>query len=160
MKTPPMFYPQEDGKLVEIPEEHAAILELYRDRMPLCFEVQETGQPYLYALIDVDEEPYGTPLPGRLETQARRTADYLKGQRLGKDPIPPDYERLAVDAIGAFVEHMGVFAGSLSHGDGPAAVEQSIREETAAAGRILRRAVGKAVKTSAAGLVENWWVKA
>lgn len=64
MKTPPMFYPQEDGKLVEIPEEHAAILELYRDRMPVVWEIQETGPHYLYDLIDVDEEPYGAPRAG------------------------------------------------------------------------------------------------
>lgn len=52
-----MLYPQEDGKLVEIPEEHAAVLALYRERMPVVFEVQEYGQPMLYPLIDVDAEP-------------------------------------------------------------------------------------------------------
>jgi hypothetical protein len=160
MKTPPMFYPQEDGKLVEIPEEHAAILELYRDRMPVVWEIQETGPHYLYALIDVDEEPYGTPQPGALENASRRVAGYLKAKRLGEDPAVPDFERLAVAAIRAYVEEMGVFAGSLSHGDGPKAVEQSIKTETARAGRKLKTAVDSAVRDHATNLVENWWVKA
>jgi len=155
-----MLYPQEDGKLVEIPEEHARILALYRDRMPVVFEVQEFGPPMFYPLIDVDAEPCGTPLPGTLERQALQAAAYLKGKRLGSDPVPPDFERLAVAAIRAFVEHMGVFAGSLSHDDGPAAVERSIREETAAAGRVLRKAVERAVKDSAAGLAEKWFADA
>ncbi|MFJ5027779.1 hypothetical protein ACIQB5_06720 [Streptomyces sp. NPDC088560] len=155
-----VLYPQEDGKLVEIPDEHAAVLALYRDRMPLVFEVQEWGPPMLYPLIDVDEEPIGTPRAGALETHARRAADYLKAKRLGGDPIVPDFERLAGAAIRAYVEDMGVLAGSLSHDDGPAAVEQSIKEETARTGRRLRAVVDKAVHETKADLVKNWGVTA
>lgn len=158
--TPPMYMPQEDGKLVEIPEEHAKVLELYRDRMPVVLEVQEYGQPALYALIDVDAEPFGAPQLGTLERQALLAAAYLKGKRLGDDPLPPDFERLAVAAIRAYVEDMGVLAGSLSHDDGPRAVERSVKETTAQAGRKLRKAVDTAVRDCATSLVENWWVTA
>lgn len=158
MKTPPMFYPQEDGKLTEIPAEHAEILELYRDRMPLVREIQEFGDPMLYDLIDVDPEPWGTPRPGGLELHAARVADYLKAQRHGKDPAKPNFERLAVAAIRAYIEDMGIFAGSLSHDDGARYVERSIKTETARAGRSLHKAVNRAVSDHAKNLVENWWV--
>lgn len=160
MMTPPMFFPQEDGKLAEIPPEHAVILDLYRDRMPLVFEVQESGPPMMYALIDVEAEPYGTPQPGQLETAASRVASYLRAQRLGDDPRVPDFERLALAAIRAYVEDLGVFAGSCSHTDGPKAVERSIKEATARAGRKLSKAVDGAVESVAADLVEKWWVSA
>ncbi|TGB09789.1 hypothetical protein [Streptomyces sp. MZ04] len=160
MMTPPMFYPQEDGKLTEIPAEHAAILDLYRDRMPLVYEIQEFGDPMMYDLIDVDAEPFDTPEPGELETVAARVARYLKGKRLGKDPVPPDFERLAVAAIRARVEDMGILGGSLAHDEGPLGVERSVKEATAQAGRSLRKAVNRAVSDTAADLVENWWVKA
>lgn len=160
MKTPPMFYPQEDGKLTEIPDEHAEILNLYRDRMPLVFEVVETGPPMMYALIDVDEEPYGTPRPDALETAARRVAGYLKAQRLGADPIKPDFDRLAVAAIRAHVEDAGVFAGSLAHNDGVRAVERAVMGETARVGRKLHKTVDKAVRNATAEIIEGWWVTA
>ncbi|MEV7032718.1 hypothetical protein AB0N99_21195 [Streptomyces sp. NPDC093272] len=146
MKTPEMFYPQEDGKLVEIPAEHAAILELYRDRMPVVWEIQETGPHYLYPLIDVDAEPVGTPEPSRLENATRRAADYLKAQRLGKDPIPPDFEQLAAHAIYAHVTRMAEFGAAVAFGDGPAAEERSARAEAAGAGRVLTKTVERAVR--------------
>ncbi|MFI9174865.1 hypothetical protein [Streptomyces lincolnensis] len=149
MKTPPMFMPQEDGKLVEIPEEHAAILELYRDRMPLCYEVQETGQPYLYALIDVDEEPYGTPQPGVLEYAARRVAANMKARRLGKDPAPADFERLAHAAIRAHVADMADFAAAVAHGETPARIRRSVEQETRRVGRELSKTVERAVREAA-----------
>ncbi|MFJ8822397.1 hypothetical protein ACIREE_11505 [Streptomyces sp. NPDC102467] len=158
MTTPPMFYPQEDGKLVEIPEEHAKVLELYRDRMPLVFEVMEWGPPGMHPLIDVNEEPPGTPRSGGFEDVARSTARYLKAKRLGKNPAVPDFERLAVSAIRAHVEHAGTFAGSVSHDDGMKAVERAVKGETARAGRSLHKAVDKAVTDHTKNLVENWLV--
>lgn len=136
MMTPPMFYPQEDGKLVEIPAEHAKILELYRDRMPVVWEIQETGPHYLYALIDVDEEPYGTPQPGALETVALRVARTLKAQRLGKDPAPADLERLAHAAIRAHVADMADFGAGCAYGEGQAV---EVREAKSAATRAARK---------------------
>lgn len=141
-----MLYPQEDGKLVEIPDEHAAVLALYRDRMPVVFEVQECGPPMLYALIDVDEEPYGTPRPGALEYSARSVAGALKARRLGKDPAAPDFERLALAAIRAYVEDMADFAAAVAHGESPAEVSRAARTEAARAGRKLTKAVERAVK--------------
>lgn len=160
MKTPPMFYPQEDGKLSEIPDEHAEILNLYRDRMPLVYEVVETGAPQMWALIDVDEEPYGTPQPEALETAARRVAGYLKAKRLGNDPVAPDFARLATAAIRAHVEDAGVFAGSLAHEDGVRAVERAVTGETARIGGKLHKAVDRAVRDSNAEIIEGWWVTA
>lgn len=145
MQTPPMFYPQEDGKLVEIPEEHAAILELYRDRMPLCYEVQETGQPYLYALIDVDEEPYGTPLPSQLETAARRVARELRARRLGDDTVPVDYRALAHAAIRAHVADMAEFVAACSHDEPVARRERYAAQEARRTGRELAKTVESAV---------------
>ncbi|MFI6468746.1 hypothetical protein ACIBL5_00535 [Streptomyces sp. NPDC050516] len=161
MKTPPMFYPQEDGKLTEIPDEHAKVLDLYRDRMPLVYEPQFTGDPIqLYPLIIEEQEPLGTPEPGQLETAARRVADYLENWRLGKDPVKPDFERLAVAAVRAYVEDMGVFAGSLAHDEGVAAVGKAVSQETARVGRELHRAVDRAVRDATAEIVEGWWVTA
>lgn len=160
MRTPPMFFPQEDGKLVEIPAEHAAVLELYRDRMPLVHEPQYSGDPFLYPLIDVDEEPAGASTPTELEDLAFVTARALQKGRHGQNVPAPDLERLAVAAIGAYVEDLAVFAGSCSHDDGPKAVSRSIREATARAGRKLSKAVDGAVGSVAADLVEKWWVSA
>lgn len=158
MTTPPMFYPQEDGKLAEIPDEHAAILDLYRERMPLVFGVLEWGPPGLHDLILPEQEPLGLPDPSALETAARRVAGYFKAKRLGDNPAKPDFERLAVQAIRAYVEHAGVFAGSLSHDDGVKAVERSVMDETGRAGRQLHQVVDKAVRNSNAEIVEGWWV--
>lgn len=145
-----MFYPQEDGKLAEIPDEHAAVLALYRDRMPLAFEVQEYGPPMLYPLIDVDEEPYGTPRPGALENAARSVAGYLKGKRLGNDPAAPDFELLALAAIRAYVQDMADFAAAVAYGDGPAAEHQAAKTEAARTGRKLTKAVERAVRDAQA----------
>ncbi|MDX3229392.1 hypothetical protein [Streptomyces sp. ME19-01-6] len=146
-----MLYPQEDGKLVEIPDEHAAVLALYRDRMPVVFEVQECGPPMLYPLIDVDEEPYGTPRPGALEYAARRVAAGLKARRLGEDPAAPDFERLALAAIRAYVQDMADFAAAVAaYGDGPAAEHQAAKTEAARAGRKLTKAVERAVRDAQA----------
>jgi hypothetical protein len=145
-----MFMPQEDGKLVEIPEEHAAVLELYRDRMPVVWEIQETGPHYLYALIDVDEEPYGTPQPGALENAARRVAATLKEQRLGKDPAPADFERLALAAIRAHVADMADFGAGCAYGDGQAAELGEAKAAATRAGRQLTKAVDKAVRDAVA----------
>ena len=150
MKTPPMFYPQEDGKLVEIPEEHAAILELYRDRMPLCYEVQETGQPYLYALIDVDEEPYGSPRPGALETAALRVARDLKRRRVGEDLVPVDYQPLAHAAIRAHVADMAEFAASCSYDEPTARRQRYAAQEARRIGRQLSKTVEQAVSAAVA----------
>ncbi|MFI7681429.1 hypothetical protein ACIBWG_02020 [Streptomyces griseoaurantiacus] len=160
MKTPPMFYPQEDGKLVEIPAEHAAVLGLYRDRMPLVHEPQYTGDPLLYPLIDVDEDPDGTSEPTELEDLAFVVARTLQRKRRGGAVIPPDLERLSVLAIRAHIEDMGVFAGSCSHSEGPAAVAQGIANETANTGRKLKRVIDRAVRETAAGLIKTWWVSA
>ncbi|MFF0746589.1 hypothetical protein ACFYVL_39990 [Streptomyces sp. NPDC004111] len=160
MKTPPMFYPQEDGKLTEIPAEHAAVLDLYRDRMPLVHEPQFFGDPIqLYPLVIEEPEPLGTPEPGDLETAARRVCGYLEAKRHGRDPAAPDFERLAVAAVRAYVLDSGVFGGSMAHEDGPRAVERAITRETARAGRRLHKAVDRAVSEETANLVENWWVK-
>lgn len=161
MMTPPMFYPQEDGKLAEIPDEHAKILDLYRDRMPLVHEPQFSGDPIgLYPLIVEEQEPQGTPEPSALESAARRVADRLECHRRNGETYSVDVERLAVLAMRAHIEHEGVFAGSLSHDDGPQAVERSIKAETARAGRKLTKAVETAVTAVAADLVEKWWVNA
>ncbi|MFE6530027.1 hypothetical protein ACFVMA_13920 [Streptomyces rochei] len=141
-----MLYPQEDGKLVEIPEEHAAVLALYRDRMPLVFEVQEYGPPMFYPLIDVDEEPYGAPRPGELETEARRVAAYLKGQRLGDGPPPPDFRRLANAAIRAHVADIASFTAGCAHDEPPARVRRYVEQETRRVGKQLSRTVEAAVR--------------
>ncbi|WP_405580657.1 hypothetical protein [Streptomyces sp. NBC_01092] len=148
MKTPPMFYPQEDGKLVEIPEEHAAILELYRDRMPVCYEVQETGQPLLYALIDVDEEPYGTPQPGTLETAALRVARALKAQRLGNDLVPVDYRVLAHAAIRAHVADIAEFTAACAYDEPEARRQRYAGQEARRIGRQLTKTVESAVNAA------------
>ncbi|MEU1908126.1 hypothetical protein [Streptomyces hygroscopicus] len=148
-----MLYPQEDGKLAEIPDEHAAVLALYRDRMPLVFEVQECGPPMLYPLIDVDEEPYGTPRPGALEYAARRVAGTLKAKRLSEDPAAPDFERLAVAAIRAYVQDMADFAAAVAYGDGAAAEHQAAKAEAARAGRKLTKVVERAVRDAQAAEV-------
>lgn len=148
MKTPPMFYPQEDGKLVEIPEEHAAILELYRDRMPVCYEVQETGQPMLYALIDVDEEPYGTPQPGTLETAALRVARALKAQRLGNDLVPVDYRVLAHAAIRAHVADIAEFTAACAYDEPEARRQRYAGQEARRIGRQLAKTVEASVNAA------------
>jgi hypothetical protein len=145
VKTPPMFYPQEDGKLVEIPEEHAKVLELYRDRMPLCFEVQETGQPYLYALIDVDEEPCGSPLPSQLETAALRVARALRARRLGDDMVAVDYRDVAQGAIRAHVADMAEFAAACTYDEPMARRERYATQEARRIGRQLTKVVESAV---------------
>lgn len=136
MKTPPMFYPQEDGKLVEIPAEHAKILDLYRDRMPVVWEIQERGPHYLYDLIDVDAEPYGTPRPGALENVALSVARTLKAQRLGEDPAPADFEKLAHAAIRVYVADMADFGAGCVYGEGQAV---ELREAKSAATRAASR---------------------
>ncbi|MFE7229855.1 hypothetical protein ACFVAF_04105 [Streptomyces sp. NPDC057596] len=155
MKTPPMFYPQEDGQLTAIPEEHATVLELYRDRMPLVHEVQECGPPMLYPLVDVDEEPYGTPRPGALEASALRTARALKRRRLGEDVPAPDLERLALTAIHAFVTDMADFAAAVAHDDGPKAAQRAAKTEAARTGRKLTNAVERAVSAATADTVKE-----
>lgn len=149
MKTPPMFYPQEDGKLVEIPEEHAAILELYRDRMPVCYEVQETGQPMLYALIDVDEEPYGTPQPGALENAARRVAQNLKARRLGNELVAVDYRALAHAAIRAHVADMAEFTAACTYDEPEDRRRRYAGQEARRIGRQLAKTVEAAVSAVA-----------
>ncbi|MFF9861098.1 hypothetical protein [Streptomyces tendae] len=154
MKTPPMFMPQEDGKLVEIPEEHAAVLELYRERMPVVWEIQETGPHYFYDLIDVDAEPYGTPRPGALESVARRTAAVLKKRRLGEDPPAPDLERLALEAVRAYVTDMADFAAAVAHGESPAAVSRAAQAEARRAGARVAKTVEDAVRDTATAAVK------
>jgi hypothetical protein len=144
-----MLYPQEDGKLTEIPAEHAAVLALYRDRMPVVFEVQEFGPPMFYPLIDVDAEPYGTPQPDALERAARRTAATLKARRLGEDPPAADLERLALAAVQAYVEDMAGFAAEVAHGESAAAVSRAARTEARRAGRRVAKAVEDAVRDTA-----------
>ncbi|MFE7648659.1 hypothetical protein [Streptomyces phaeoluteigriseus] len=144
-----MLYPQEDGKLVEIPEERAAVLALYRDRMPVVFEVQECGPPMFYPLIDVDAEPYGTPQPGALECAARRTAAVLKRRRLGEDPPAPDLERLALAAVHAYVTDMAEFAAAVSHGEPEAVVSRAAQSEAQRAGQRVAKAVEQAVRDTA-----------
>lgn len=148
MKTPPMFYPQEDGKLVEIPEEHAAVLALYRDRMPVVYEVQETGQPMLYALIDVDEEPYGTPRPGTLETAARSVARALKAQRLGNELTPVDYRVLAHAAIRAHVADIAEFTAACAYDEPTARRQRYAGQEARRIGRQLTKTVEAAVNAA------------
>lgn len=149
-----MLYPQEDGKLTEIPEEHAAVLALYRDRMPVVFEVQEFGPPMFYPLIDVDEEPYGTPQPDSLEYAARRTAAVLKARRLGEDPPAPDLERLALAAVRAYVTDMAEFAAAVAHGESEAAVSGAARAEARRAGARVVKAVEEAVRDTATAAVK------
>ncbi|MDF2712323.1 MAG: hypothetical protein K0R62_7975 [Nonomuraea muscovyensis] len=144
-----MLYPQEDGKLTEIPAEHAAVLALYRDRMPVVFEVQEFGPPMFYPLIDVDAEPYGTPQPDALENAAARTAAVLKRRRLGEDPPAPDLERLAVAAVRAYVRDMADFGAAIAHGEPETVVSRASRMEAEQAGRRLARAVEDAVRDTA-----------
>lgn len=154
MKTPPMFMPQEDGKLAEIPAEHAAILELYRDRMPVCFEVQESGAPMLFALIDVDEEPYGTPRPGVLENAALSVARDLKRRRLGEEDAPaPNLERLAHAAVSAYVADMADFAAAVSYGETPARIRRAVEQDTRRIGRELTKTVDRAVRDAVAETV-------
>lgn len=143
-----MLFPQEDGSLVEIPEEHAAVLSLYRDRMPVVFEVQECGPPMFYPLIDVDEEPYGTPQPGVLENAARRVAGTLKDQRLGNDPAPADFERLAHAAVRAFVADQADFAAAVAHGESADRVRCAVEQETRRVARELSKTVDAAVRTA------------
>lgn len=150
MKTPPMFYPQEDGKLVEIPEEHAAILELYRDRMPVAFEVQEYNQPMLYPLIDVDAEPPCSPLPGTLETAAQRVAQYLRGKRIGEDPVVPDFERLARAAAYAYIADAARFASDFSYDQTPARRQRAVEQDARQAGRNLTKTIERAVRETIA----------
>ncbi|MEV4043113.1 hypothetical protein [Streptomyces sp. NPDC049744] len=144
-----MLYPQEDGTLVEIPEAHAAVLALYRDRMPVVFEVQEFGPPMFYPLIDVDAEPYGSPQPGPLENAAARTASVLKRRRLGEDPPAPDLERLAVAAVRAYVTDMADFGAAIAHGESEAAVSRTAKAEAQRAGRRVAKAVEDAVRDTA-----------
>jgi hypothetical protein len=146
--TPPMFYPQEDGKLVKIPEEHAKILELYRDRMPVCYEVQETGQPMLYALIDVDEEPYGTPQPGTLETATLRVARDLKARRLGNDTVPVDFRVLAHASIRAHVADIAEFTAACAYDEPQGRRERYAAQEARRIGRQLAKTVEAAVKAA------------
>ena len=143
-----MLYPQEDGTLVEIPDEHAAVLALYRDRMPVVFEVQEWGPPMLYPLIDVDAEPYGTPQPGALERAAAGVARDLKRRRVDSEPCTPDYERLAYAAIRACITDMAELAAAVAHEDGPEAVERAAKDEAARMGRHLTKAVERAVRSA------------
>ncbi|MFJ7242382.1 hypothetical protein ACIQWB_35385 [Streptomyces olivaceus] len=145
-----MLYPQEDGKLVEIPEEHAAVLALYRDRMPVVFEVQEFGPPMFYPLIDVDAEPYGTEQPGALENAAARTAAVLKRRRLGEDPPAPDLERLAVAAVRAHVADMADFGAGCAFGEGQAAELREARSAATRAGQSLRKVIERSVRDAVA----------
>jgi len=146
VKTPPMFMPQEDGKLAEIPAEHAAILELYRDRMPVVFEVQESGPPMLFALIDVDEEPYGTPRAGVLENAALAVARDLKRRRLGEDLVSVDFGRLAHAAIRAHVADMADFGAGCAYGDGQAVEVREAKAAATRAARQLTKAIEGAVR--------------
>jgi len=140
-----MLYPQEDGKLVEIPEEHAKVLALYRDRMPVVFEVQEFGPPMFYPLIDVDEEPCGTPLPGALETAALRVARALKAQRLGNE-VAVDYRVLAHAAIRAHVADMAEFVAACAYDEPQGRRERYAGQEARRVGRELSKTVEGAVK--------------
>lgn len=143
-----MLYPQEDGKLAEIPEEHAAILALYRDRMPVVFEVQEFGPPMFYPLIDVDEEPPGSPLPGALETAALRVARALKARRLGDDAVPVDFRDLAHAAIRAHVADIAEFTAACAYDEPEARREQYAGQEARRIGRRLTKTVEAAVNAA------------
>jgi hypothetical protein len=144
------MYTRKGDDLVEIPADHEKVLAQYRDSMPVVFEVQECGPPMLYPLIDVDEEPYGTPRPGALEYAARQVAGALKAKRLGNDPGAPDFERLALAAIRAYVQDMADFAAAVAYGDGPAAEHQAAKTEATRAGRKLTKAVDRAVRDAQA----------
>lgn len=143
-----MLYPQEDGKLVEIPEEHAAVLALYRDRMPVVFEVQEFGPPMFYPLIDVDEEPYGSPQPGTLETAALRVARALKARRLGDDTVPVDFRVLAHASISAHVADIAEFTAACAYDEPEAHRERYAGQEARRIGRQLSKTVETAVNAA------------
>lgn len=131
--TAEMYYPQEDGKLAEIPDEHARILALYRDRMPVVFEVQECGPPMLYPLIDED-----AGMPGHLEERARRTANVLRAERTGTPTTDvADYEKLAVLAVRANLRTHYDFAASW-------AIHNGTTDETK-----IRRQADKALQRAA-----------
>ncbi|MEU4964171.1 hypothetical protein [Streptomyces smyrnaeus] len=106
-----MLYTPEGGETVVVPAEDEAVLARYRDSMPMVWEVQECGPPMWYSLVDVDEEPCGTPLPGELERQARATAEHLRKVRLGEaEGFPPNTERLALAAIRGHLASVHDFA--------------------------------------------------
>ncbi|MFB6567357.1 hypothetical protein [Streptomyces noursei] len=144
------MYTVADGALTPIPDDHEKVLAQYRDSMPLVYEPQYCGDPYLYPLIDVDEEPYGTPQPGELERAARQVAHRLKAQRLDQNPQTPDYGRLAGAALRAHIADMADFAAAVANDDGPKAIERAVVEETTRASRKLKRAIEKAVRDAVA----------
>lgn len=150
-----MFYPQEDGKLVEIPEEHAAVLALYRERMPVVFEVQEYGQPMLYPLIDVDAEPPCSPLPSDLEYAAVTVARDLRRRRIGLDAQMPNFERLAYAALRAYVKDIAEFAAVMSDDETSASSRRAIATDTARVGRNLTKAIERAVRDAVAGTLKG-----
>jgi len=150
-----MLYPQEDGKLAEIPEEHAAVLALYRDRMPVVFEVQECGPPMFYPLIDVDEEPYGSPPPGTLETAALRVARALKAIRLGDDTVPVDFRVLAHAAISAHVADIAEFTAACAYDEPEARRQRYAAQEARRIGRQLSKTVEQAVSAAVAKPVKQ-----
>lgn len=130
-----MFYTPEGGEQVVIPEEHEKVLAQYRDSMPLVWEPQGSGDPYLYPLIDEDTEPPGTPRAGEMERSAELVAWKLRHQRLGGElASPPDFEALLMAAARARIADYYEFAHSCEYEDGKdrkvmhdAAVKDTVR---------------------------------
>lgn len=139
-----MYYTPWGGEQVVIPEEHEKVLALYRDSMPLVWEVQEYGPPMLYALIDEDEEPLGTPPPSKLEDLARRTANTMRRDRLQQETFtPPNLEALMYAAIRARLADYYQSVGAVNFEDGVDVT--GLRAETAQATEKEARTIGRAV---------------
>ncbi len=102
--VPEMYMRNEDGTLRPIPAEDAAVLERYRDSMPLVWEIQECGAPWLYALIDVDEDPEDVEPAGHLERSAASVYRQLQAERRDPSKSGPHVIRLIEEAVAYHLE--------------------------------------------------------
>ncbi|MCX4664713.1 hypothetical protein [Streptomyces uncialis] len=128
--------------LERVPVEHARVLALYRDGMPLVYEPQFSGDEGLYPLVDTDTEPCGTAA-GALEVLARSAAGRLRAARLGGDAAAPDLEGLARASVRGLLDDLYQFAAAVHHGDsdrGHGAAGRAVADAAAALGTYARRA--------------------
>lgn len=128
-----MLYTPEGGETVVVPPEDEKVLAKYRDSMPLVWEPQYCGAPAemsWFPLVDVDEEPCGTPLPGELEREARNAAGHQRKVRLGEERgFPPGMERLTLAAIRGHLAAVYDFAAAMEFEEGKD--QEAIRQAAA-----------------------------
>lgn len=155
--VPEMYMRNEDGSLRPIPAEDAAVLERYRDSMPLVWECLEWGPMMLQPLIDEDDDPEGVEPAGRLETTARMVYRMLQRERRGQPTGPVRVERLIRDAVEHHLAEEYVFEVE-SRRNGPVSAPATWQAAEKVTRKALRRLVRELGKVADLTIDDQRWM--